>query len=115
MDSIAPAARFSTVSAAQPASTTVALSRPEPASLNMGPPAPKPAATPNPGQLQTQIDQALAGAQTNLSFRVDSEANRVVVSVMDQQGEVLMQIPSDAALAYARRVADGGPLVKASA
>lgn len=62
-------------------------------------------------ELQKQIEQALADArvQTNLRFRVDEDANRIVVSVVDSDtGETILQIPDEAALAVARRFAATG-------
>ena len=61
--------------------------------------------------LQKQLEQTLADArvQTNLRFRVDEEAHRIVVSVIDSgTGETILQIPDEAALAVARRLADTG-------
>ncbi|GAB3748320.1 flagellar protein FlaG [Lysobacter olei] len=61
--------------------------------------------------LQRQLDQTLAQARapTALRFRVDQDARRIVVSVVDaESGETLRQIPDDTALALARRLADTG-------
>lgn len=78
-------------------------------------PQPEPAAPPQkpatPSELQKQIEATLAESrvQTNLKFRVDEDARRVVVSVVDSDtGETILQIPDDAALAVARRLADTG-------
>lgn len=75
----------------------------------------EPAAPPQkpatPSELQKQIEATLAESrvQTNLKFRVDEDARRVVVSVVDSDtGETILQIPDDAALAVARRLADTG-------
>ena len=55
--------------------------------------------------LQRFLDNATAGTQ--LKFRVDSDAGRVVVQVLDaQSGEVVRQIPREEALALARDVLD---------
>ena len=79
-----------------------------------------PAATPissapgtpaQPDALQEQIDRVLAEADTSLRFRVDEQAQRVVVSVLDGAGEVVMQIPDEAALAVARHLARHGTLL----
>lgn len=62
-------------------------------------------------ELQKQIEQTMAQAmvQTDLRFRVDEEAERVVVSVIDSNtGETILQIPNEAALAVARRLAATG-------
>ena len=61
--------------------------------------------------LRQQIEQTLAESrvQTNLRFRVDEEARRIVVSVVDSDtGETIMQIPDEAALNVARRLAATG-------
>lgn len=90
---------------------------------------PAPAAYGNPGSgsqpdirsLQRFLDDATAGTQ--LKFRVDSDAGRVVVQVLDlQSGEVLRQIPREEALQLARNSlqqretggrAEGGTSVRA--
>lgn len=62
-------------------------------------------------ELQKQLERAMADSQiqTNLRFRVDEEANRIVVSVVDSgTGEVILQIPDEAALTVARRLAATG-------
>ncbi|WP_246455119.1 flagellar protein FlaG [Thermomonas brevis] len=61
--------------------------------------------------MQKQIEATLAESrvQTNLKFRVDEDLRRVVVSVVDSDtGETILQIPDEAALAVARRLADTG-------
>ena len=66
---------------------------------------------PTASELQKQIEQVLADSrvQTNLRFRVDEDANRIVVSVVDSDtGETIVQIPDEAALAVARRLAATG-------
>lgn len=71
----------------------------------------QPQGKPTAGELQQQIEKALADSrvQTNLRFRVDEEARRIVVSVVDADtGETILQIPDEAALAVARRLAATG-------
>lgn len=66
---------------------------------------------PTASELQKQIEQVLADSrvQTNLRFRVDEDANRIVVSVVDSDtGETIVQIPDEAALTVARRLAATG-------
>lgn len=63
------------------------------------------------GAMQEQIDRVLADAQTSLRFRVDEESNRVVVAVLDGRGDVILQVPNEAALALAKRIARGGSLI----
>ena len=59
--------------------------------------------------LQRALDETLQDVQTSLRFRVDDEANRVVVSVVDRgSGDVIYQIPSDVALQIAKRMAELG-------
>ncbi|GHA90101.1 flagellar protein FlaG [Cognatilysobacter bugurensis] len=65
--------------------------------------------------LQAQIDRVLAETQTTLRFRVDEASDRVVVSVLDRRGEVILQVPNETALTLARRVASTGSLVEAKA
>ena len=46
---------------------------------------------------------------TNLKFVVDQDIHRVVVSIVNSEnGETIMQIPNEAALAVARQLADTG-------
>lgn len=64
-----------------------------------------------PGELQKQIDTVMAQAQvqTSLQFRVDDDVGEVVVSVVDSDsGETIMQIPNEAALSIAKRLAEFG-------
>lgn len=65
--------------------------------------------------LQAQIDRVLADADTSLRFRVDEEAERIVVSVLDRRGDVILQVPNEAALTLARRFARSGSLLEATA
>lgn len=73
------------------------------------PPAPAPPRTS--AALQQQLDAMLAESDTSLRFRVDDQAHRVVVSVLDHEGEVILQIPSETALTLARRLAVTGSLL----
>jgi flagellar protein FlaG len=61
--------------------------------------------------LQRQIDRVLENADTSLRFRVDDELGRIVVSVIDGRGDVVMQVPDETALAIARRLARDGQLL----
>ena len=78
-------------------------------------PAPAPPVPRAPEALQKQLDALLAENDTSLRFRVDREAQRIVVSVLDHSGEVILQIPSETALAIARRLALTGSLLDARA
>lgn len=62
--------------------------------------------------LQEQIDRVLENTDTSLRFRVDDESKRIVVSVLDGAGEVILQIPDEAALEIARRLARTGSLLE---
>jgi hypothetical protein len=64
-----------------------------------------------PQALQEQLDAMLADADTSLRFRVDNLSRRIVVTVVDGAGEVIMQIPGEASLAIARRLAATGSLL----
>lgn len=109
---------------ARPASTQAAEALPRPPPGAAPPPAaaldaaqadkkagPAQPAPPKASELQRQLEEAMAQArvQTNLRFRVDEQARRIVVSVIDSEtGQTLLQIPDEAALAVARRLADTG-------
>lgn len=61
--------------------------------------------------LQKQLDEAMSHSttRTSLRFRVDDEAHRIVVSVVDSDsGKTIAQIPDETALALARRLAETG-------
>lgn len=63
----------------------------------------------SPSGLQKQLDSLLTPVQSALQFRVDDEADRLVVSVIDQEsGDVLLQIPTDVALRIAKSLASTG-------
>ncbi len=52
-----------------------------------------------------QMNRAMRMANSSLHFSLDREADRVVVTVADRDtGEVVMQIPSEEALALARHL-----------
>lgn len=77
--------------------------------------APAPAPVRNSETLQKQLDAMLADSDTSLRFRVDDQANRIVVSVLDHEGDVILQVPSETALSIARRLAVTGSLLDARA
>ena len=63
----------------------------------------------NRADLQKELDETLKDAQTALQFRVDDDAQRVVVSVVDREsGDVIYQIPTEVALRIAKRIRDAG-------
>lgn len=112
-----PAALDAAVAAPAPAAPAAAAST---ASTTTVPPAEAapdamPPAEKTREALQAQIDRVLKDADTSLRFRVDEESERVVVSVLDGRGDVILQVPNEAALALARRVATNRPLVEAKA
>ena len=56
--------------------------------------------------LQT-INRALQTSNSNLEFRIDQSTHRTVVRVIDgESGELIRQIPSDAALAIAESIGE---------
>lgn len=58
-----------------------------------------------------QIERAVRSSGRNLQFRIDDESGRVVVSVRDSDsGELIRQIPSEAALRIARALEQGEPV-----
>lgn len=63
------------------------------------------------------LEQKLASTRTALQFRVDRDANRMVVSVVDaEDGKVLRQIPSEVALRIAHQLdRQAGDLLEAFA
>ena len=63
----------------------------------------------NRAELQKELDETLKDSQTALQFRVDDDAQRVVVSVVDREsGDVIYQIPTEVALRIAKRIRDAG-------
>ncbi|GAB1596624.1 flagellar protein FlaG [Lysobacter claricitrinus] len=74
-----------------------------------------PSAPRTPAALQKQLDELIADSDTSLRFRVDNASHRIVVSVLDHEGAVILQIPDEAALAIARRLAITGSLLDARA
>jgi flagellar protein FlaG len=52
-----------------------------------------------------QMNRAMRMANSALEFRVDQDTDRVVVTISDRDtGEVVMQIPSEEALALSRHL-----------
>lgn len=64
-----------------------------------------------------ELSSYVAQNAAELSFRVDDDSGRVVVSVVDSRdGTVLRQMPTEEALRIARALADGDPaLIQAQA
>lgn len=64
-----------------------------------------------------ELSGYVAQSSAELSFRVDEDSGRVVVSVVDaRDGTVLRQMPTEEALRIARALADGDPaLIQAQA
>ncbi len=55
-----------------------------------------------------KLNAALVGAQTSLRFRVDNEADLLVVSIVDDQtGDVVQQMPAEDVVEAAKRVQRG--------
>lgn len=106
---VSPAAPVPTTST--PAAGVLSHLQPADAVVAGSPAVPAASKPAGPDALQKQIDAMLAEANTSLRFRVDEESQRVVVSVLDGGGEVVMQIPDEAALAVARHLALQGTLL----
>lgn len=62
----------------------------------------------DPRALQERLDSLVSQLDTALQFRVDDAAEKMVVSVLDGDGEVLLQIPSEVALRIAKSLASTG-------
>ncbi len=59
-------------------------------------------------QASAQIEKYVQSAGRNLQFRVDADSGRVVVSVRDAEtGELIRQIPNEAALRIAKSLEQG--------
>jgi len=55
-----------------------------------------------------QLNGYVASSRTDLQFRIDKDAGRVVVSIVDSEsGQVLRQMPSEDALRIARYLESG--------
>lgn len=60
-------------------------------------------------QAVAELNRYVARSRTDLQFRVDEDAGRVVVSIVDtDSGRVLRQMPSEDALRIARYLESGG-------
>jgi flagellar protein FlaG len=91
----------------QPAGASTFVSAQNAAGQNPAPETPvAPAAQPKPPDLQAVSDalnQHALDLQTSLRFQVDKITNQLVISVIDtQNNQLLMQIPSQEALAIAQ-------------
>jgi len=63
-----------------------------------------------------KLNESMAAAQRNLSFRVDKRSGRTVITVVDASThEVIRQIPSDEVLAVAEALEAAGGLLDARA
>lgn len=79
-------------------------------------PSPATAPVPHPATLRQQLATLPPPPQTHLRFHVEEGLGCIAVSVIDERsGEVLMQVPSEAALRIARRLHEGGSLLDAEA
>ena len=100
-----------------PPAVPAAPPRPAPAAPSPAPAAPSPApGEPRPAMevgrdaaaLQATLDRFLQDSRTSLRFRVDAEADRVIVTVVDADGQPILQVPSETALRIARSLAATG-------
>lgn len=63
-----------------------------------------------------KLNESMAAAQRNLSFRVDKDSGRTVITVVDAAThEVIRQIPSEEVLAVSRALEAAGGLLDANA
>jgi flagellar protein FlaG len=63
-----------------------------------------------------KLNETMAAAQRNLSFRVDKGSGRTVITVLDAATkEVIRQIPSEEVLALSRALEASGALLDAQA
>ena len=63
-----------------------------------------------------RLNDSMAAAQRNLSFRIDKGSGRTVITVLDAATkEVIRQIPSEEVLAVARAIETSGGLLDAQA
>jgi flagellar protein FlaG len=56
------------------------------------------------GEASEQLNRQMAQSKRDLSFSVDDVANKIVLTVKDQRGEVVRQIPSETALRLAHNL-----------
>ncbi len=69
-------------------------------------------AAPGPANTMRKLNETMAAAQRNLSFRVDEGSGRTVITVTDAlTKEVIRQIPSEDALALSRALKAAGALL----
>lgn len=50
------------------------------------------------------LEQVIRSKDASMQFRIDREQGRIVVSILDADGEVIRQIPSDLILQLAQRI-----------
>ena len=63
-----------------------------------------------------KLNETMAAAQRNLSFRIDKGSGRTVITVVDAATkEVIRQIPSEEVLAVSRALESSGALLDAQA
>jgi flagellar protein FlaG len=63
-----------------------------------------------------KLNESMAAAHRNLSFRVDKDSGRTVITVVDSAThEVIRQIPSEEVLAVSRALEAAGGLLDANA
>jgi flagellar protein FlaG len=103
----APRMPVAALAVGQPAPAHEAAARPQPVQT------PAPVAAPKPDPLAArkalqeateQLNQQMRKDSRDLSFRVDDVANTVVVTVKNREGEVVRQIPNEAALRVAHNL-----------
>jgi len=61
-------------------------------------------------QAVDKLNEAMIGANTSLRFRVDAQAELLVVSIVDDEtGDVVQQMPAEDVVEAARRLHGGAP------
>lgn len=97
----------------RPAPAAQADAKPRFEPLKPTPPKPQAETRPDPREVRRQLQEAteqlnkqMAQNKRNLSFSVDDVADKIVVTVKNQQGDVVRQIPSETALKVAYNLAD---------
>lgn len=98
--------------ATRPAPATQAEEKPRAEPVKAEAPPAQTEVRPDPREVRRQLEEAteqlnrqMAQNKRDLSFSVDDVADKIVVQVKDQQGEVVRQIPSETALKVAHNLA----------
>ncbi len=64
------------------------------------------------GEAVSRLNDAVQALSRKLQFRIDSQSNRVVITVIDREtDEIIRQIPAEEALAMANHIEQAGGLI----